>query len=128
MTKKSWIINNKVLTNNIPLDIIDPETNERGTKMATKKQLVEKAFPLLKEYEKLSSRLWDEIQKGNVHGHRVDLMVGSSKGYNALRNLTLGDDYIVKKVINKLKKAELEQYIEEIEGNIKKIKELIREV
>ena len=96
--------------------------------MATKKQLAEKAIPLLKEYEKLSLRLWDEIKEGNVHGYRVDLMVGSSKGYNALRNLTLGDDYTIKKVTNKLKKTELEQYIEEIEGNINKIKELIQEV
>jgi len=96
--------------------------------MATKKQLVEKAIPLLKEYEKLSSRLWDEIQKGNIHGYRVDLMVGFSKGYNVMQNLTSGDEYNIRKICNKLKKDEMEQHIEEIEEKIKKIKELIQEV
>lgn len=77
----------------------------------------------MKKYKELSDQLWNEIQKGNVHGHNICLCVGGSKAYNKLDRLLIQG--IDSPVVKQMKKSELEANIVEMEENIKKISGII---
>lgn len=83
----------------------------------TKAELIEKGRKLAEEYKKLSDKLWVKIQLGEVHGHNAGLMVGCSPGYN------LFADYVNRP--KRMKKAELQERIEEMERKMEAIKELV---